>query len=629
MKNRYVLLADLPLIVIAAFGAFAARFDWTFYAQRPEFPLYVLAALVIKPAIFMVLGMYRRYWRYASVQELLVLVIAVTASSVGMAVFVLLAMTLGFLTPYGFSRVVVFNDWLLTLATAGGLRLSIRVVHESNISAHGAKQAGVPRRILIVGAGAAGTMVAREMRRNPQLGMKPAGFLDDDAGKVGKNMAGLRVLGDTKMLPDVVRSNRIDSVVIAMPTARGPAVRAILDMCNQVGVKSQTVPGVFELLDGQVSVNRLRNVDIEDLLRRSPVDGGGSKAAEFVAAQVVAITGAGGSIGSELARQIAHASPSHLVLLGHGENSIFEAEARLRAAFPHVNLSTVITDIRDDGRLAMVFDRIRPAIVFHAAAHKHVPLMEENPEEAVTNNILGTWNVVKQALRIGTERFVLISTDKAASPTSIMGATKRVAEAIVRQAAQKSGRAFVVVRFGNVLGSRGSVVNTFKKQIEQGGPLTVTHPDMTRFFMTIPEAVHLVLQASGDGKGGELFVLKMGEPLKIVDLAQDLIKLSGLDEDEISIVFTGVRPGEKLEEVLFDPGMQTVSTSHPEVLQVIGPDACVAPDLDAIVGQLEEAARQGDRMAIDSLLRQTIPGFISHGRLRDVTVAETGQSCAF
>jgi FlaA1/EpsC-like NDP-sugar epimerase len=620
MKNRYVLLADLPLIAAASFGAYAVRFDWRFYEQRPEFALYLLVALVIKPAIFLLLGMYQRYWRYASVQELVVVVIAVTASSMGMAIAVMLVTVLG-VFPHGFSRTVVFTDWLLTLVLTGGLRLAIRVVHESSIPARRARQAGSPLRILIVGAGAAGTMVAREMRRNPQLGMEPAGFLDDDGGKIGKRMAGLRVLGDTRMLPDLVRSERIDSVVIAMPTARGSAVRAILDMCNEAGVRSQTVPGMFELLDGQVSVNRLRNVEIADLLRRSPVDGG-SHTADFVAGRVVLITGAGGSIGSELARQIAGASPSHLVLLGHGENSIFEAEARLRAAFPHVHLSTVIADIREDGRLARVFDRIRPDVVFHAAAHKHVPLMEENPEEAITNNVIGTRNVVNQVLRAGTERLVFISTDKAVLPTSVMGASKRIAEAIVRQAARRSGRAFVTVRFGNVLGSRGSVVSTFKTQIEQGGPVTVTHREMTRFFMTIPEAVHLVLQASGKGSGGELFVLDMGEPVKIVQLAQDLIRLSGLGEDEVPIVFTGVRPGEKMHELLFDPDMQTRPTSHPAVLEVIGPDTCVGADLDGVVCQLEEAAMRGDRAAIDSLLWQTIPGFVPDGRLRGAHAAD-------
>lgn len=598
MKNRYVLLADLPLIGLAAWGAFTARFDWRFFDSRPEFVPYLLAAIIIKPIVFWALGMYRRYWRYTSTQDLAVVFTAVSASSLAMAILV----AVGLRTVIDeFSRVVVINDWVLTLATAGGLRVAIRIIGDSFNRSPAGK--GVARRVLIIGAGAAGNIVAREMRRNPQLGMEPAGFLDDDPQKIGKHVAGLRVFGATTTLPDVIEAHRVGSVVIAMPTAPGRVLRTIVEMCRDAGVKSQTIPGVFELLDGHVSIGRLRNVEIADLLRRSPVRGD-SRAGEFAAGRVVLITGAGGSIGSELSRQIAGVSPSRLVLLGHGENSIFDIESMIRMTFPDVATSSIVADIRDDTRLEQVFSQVKPHIVFHAAAHKHVPLMEENPEEAITNNVIGTRNVVAQALRVGTERFVLISTDKAVAPSSVMGASKRVAEAIVRRAAEASGRAFVVVRFGNVLGSRGSVVNTFKRQIEQGGPLTVTHPDMTRFFMTIPEAVHLVLQASGTGTGGELFVLDMGEPVKVVDLAKDLIKLSGLDEDEIPIVFTGVRRGEKLEEELFERGMNSRPTGHAGVLDVVGSDPLIGPDLDDLIRQLDEAAQLSDPIAIRSLFER-------------------------
>jgi FlaA1/EpsC-like NDP-sugar epimerase len=619
MRNRFVLLADLPLIGIAAFGAFAARFDWRFFEFRPEFALYVVAALAIKPATFLALGMYRRYWQYASIQEVLAVVIGVTASSIAMAIFVVIASLAGWI-PSGFSRVVFFTDWLLTLMTAGGLRLAIRIAYETHFRTR-SDRADATRRALIVGAGAAGTMVTRELRRNPQLGLDPIGFLDDDPVKVGKKIAGIRVLGAVRSLEAIVRAHRVNTVIIAMPTARGSAVRAIVDACRQVGVQSQTVPGIFELLDGQVSINRLRNVEIADLLRRDPVDPD-ENAASFVAGRVVLITGGGGSIGAELARQIANARPAQLILLGHGENSVFEAEATLRNAFPQLRMSSVIADIRDEWRLATVFDRLRPSIVFHAAAHKHVPLMEENPEEAVTNNIVGTRHLVRQALRTQVERFVLISTDKAVTPTSIMGATKRVAEAIVRQAAAESGRAYVVVRFGNVLGSRGSVVNTFKDQIARGGPVTVTHPGMSRYFMTIPEAVHLVLQASHRGKSGELYVLDMGEPVRIVQLAQDLIKLSGLTEDDIPIVFTNARPGEKLEETVYERNARTVPTSHRQVLQVVGDDVCVGSQLDRLVDALGEAARQSDAAAIDDLLARTVPGFSRPSRLRQWAIPE-------
>lgn len=608
MKNRYVLLLDLLLIPLAAFAAFVGRFDIQFLDYRPEFFTYVGVALVIKPLVFVVMGMYRRYWRYTSIQDLAVVVMSVTVSSIAMALLVVLARER---LPVGFSRVVLLNDWLATLAVTGGLRVAVRVFYDS-AKPKGARL-GFTRRVIVVGAGSAGTMVVRELRRNPQLGMEPAAFLDDDRQKIGKFIAGLPVFGGTSALAEVVRSQHIDHTLIAMPTAPGSAVRAIVQSCRDAGVSSQTIPGVFELLDGNVSISRLRTVEIADLLRRAPVRGPAS-GADVVSGRVVLITGGGGSIGSELARQVANASPSHLVLLGHGENSLFEGEARLRKAFPSVRLSSVLADTRDESRLATVFDRIKPDVVFHAAAHKHVPLMEENPEEAVTNNVIGTRNVIRQAIRAGTGRLVMISTDKAVSPSSLMGATKRMAEALVRQAAAQGAHAFMVVRFGNVLGSRGSVVNTFKAQIEQGGPIRVTHPEMTRYFMTIPEAVHLVLQASGEGRGGELFVLDMGEPVRIVDLARDLVVLSGLNADEVPIEFTGVRPGEKLHERLFDEGMQTKATSHPDVLQVLGPDPCVRPDLDTVVEQLGNAAKRGDRDMIFRLLGEAIPGFMPTGR---------------
>lgn len=608
MKNRYILLLDLPLIALAAFAAFTARFDFAFYAHREEFVPYLVFALATKPWVFGAFGMYRRYWQYTTIPDVGMVFAAVTTSSVLTGAFVVFGLGQFFVE---FSRVVVLTDLLMTFAAVAGLRVGLRVIHESTAKRAVSSDGVVAKRILIVGAGAAGTLVAREMRRNPQLAMEPVGFLDDDTGKIGKQMAGLTVLGPIHMLPGLVKSAHVDTVVIAMPTADGHTVREVVALCREANVPSQTIPGMFELLDGQVSVSRLRQISIEDLLRRNPVTGHG-RGSEFLQGRVVLITGAGGSIGSELARQIAGAAPSCLALVGHGENSIFEAAASLRAAFPGVHLETMIADIRDQPRLTQVFDRIRPAVVFHAAAHKHVPLMEENPEEAITNNVIGTRNVVAAALQAGTERLVLISTDKAVSPSSIMGASKRVAELIVHEAARRSGRAFVAVRFGNVLGSRGSVVNTFKAQIERGGPVTVTHPEMTRFFMTIPEAVHLVLQASGAGKGGELFVLDMGEPVRIVDLAEDLIRLSGFTTNEIPIRFSGIRPGEKMHEALFEDGLSTRPTIHPEVLEVVGGAADVHLDLDAQIAALERAAESGDWPGIRTALASLIPDFSGH-----------------
>lgn len=608
MKNRYVLLADLFLIALSAFAAFTARFDLAFWQHRPEFVPYLLAAVALKPPTFMMFGLYRRYWQYTTLADVAVILGAVAASSVAMAVFVMLALGSLF---FEFSRVVIVNDMFMTLLATAGIRVMIRALHES-VPRKALAKGIVNQRVLIAGAGAAGTMVARELARNPQLGMHPVGFLDDDPIKQSKRMGGLPVLGGLNRLREIVDSHRVDEVIIAMPTAPGPKLRELVTLCREAGVKSQTVPGVFELLTGKVGVNRLRNVEISDLLRRSPANKG--IALELVRGRVVLVTGAGGSIGAELVRQIANASPSLLVLLGHGENSIFESEQMLRGDFPQLRIEAVIADIRDRERIRQVFNRVRPAVVFHAAAHKHVPLMEENLEEAITNNVIGTRHIVDASIESGVERLVLISTDKAVAPISGMGASKRIAELIVAQAAQRSGRAFVAVRFGNVLGSRGSVVNTFKKQIERGGPVTVTHPEMTRFFMTIPEAVHLVLQASGLGKGGELFVLDMGQPVRIVDLAEDLIKLSGLTTDEVPVVFSGIRTGEKMHEALFEEGMRGEPTAHPEVLQVKGDTAAPLERLDAVLDALDRAARAGDAAAIYASMRELIPGFAPAAR---------------
>lgn len=606
MRNRYILLADLCLIPIVAFAAYALRFDWRFYTVRSEFLSYVVAAVVIKPLMFQWFGMYRRYWRYASIQDLIAVLLASSAAFVAMGVFVTGRLIYNSLPE--FSRAVLLLDGLLTFLAASGARLSVRVIAESREKAREWRQGAAEKRVLVVGAGHGGTMVVREMGRNPHLHMAPVGFLDDEREKLGKRIYGVPVLGTTESLLAVVRERRIDEVIIAMPTAPGNRLRSIAEQCRQLGVASRTMPGVFELLDGNVSVSRLRQIDIADLLRRSQVTPG-VNASTYVAGRTVLVTGAGGSIGSELCRQVAHARPTSLVLLGHGENSIFDAQVELRERYPSLNVIAVIADIRDQRRIRQLFDRLRPMIVFHAAAHKHVPLMEENPEEAITTNIIGTHNVLEAAMEFGTERFVLISSDKAVSPSSIMGASKRVAEMLVRDAARRTARGYVVVRFGNVLGSRGSVVPQFKRQIERGGPVTVTHPGMKRFFMTIPEAVHLVLEAGGMGRGGELFVLKMGEPVRIADLAEDLIKLSGLTLDEIPIVYTGIRSGEKLEEALWEKGAATEFTPHPDVLRVIEAAETVGSRIPELLKTLAAAAEQGDALLIKAMLVHQISTF--------------------
>ena len=608
MRNRYLLLIDLPLIALCVFLAFALRFDFVFVRTptlRDLFLASAAAALVMKPPIFLAFGMYSRYWRYATIGDLLIVVLGVSAAALALAVAFVGTLLLGIVE--GLPRSIVLIDWLLTLVIVGGLRLSVRVVSEARQrTVTGSGAIDIPRRVLIAGAGEAGTMVVREIRRNPQLRMEAVGFVDDDPAKRGKRITGLPVLGGTESLRQTVAERDVEEVIIAMPTAPGSAVRRIAESCREAGVASRTMPGVFELLDGVVSVSRLRQIDITDLLRRSPV-AVHLTSTEYLADRRVLVTGAGGSIGAELCRQVARARPRELLLLGHGENSIFDAEMELRRAFPALSLRSVICDIRDEARLDAVFREHTPAVVFHAAAHKHVPLMEDNPAEALTNNVLGTSALVRAALAHGTERLVLISTDKAVAPTSIMGASKRLAEAIVADAARRSGRAFVSVRFGNVLGSRGSVVPHFKKQIEAGGPVTITHPDMRRFFMTIPEAVHLVVQAGGMGRGGELFVLNMGAPVRILDLAQDVIRLSGFSLEEIPIVYTGPRPGEKLTEALWESDADVRKTAHPDVLEVQEHGTPI--DVEQLRADMLRAATERDRHEIEAVLARWVDTF--------------------
>jgi len=451
----------------------------------------------------------------------------------------------------------------LTLIVVGGTRFSERAMEHRRMHLG---RGGNRLPVLIVGAGDAGAMIAREMLTSTHVNLEPVGFVDDDRGKQGVIIHGIPVLGMRKHIPDLVAAYNIQEVVIAMPTAPGTVIREIVALCEAAQVPSRTMPGIYDLLSGHVSINQLRNVEIEDLLRRDPVQIDSENVARMLSGMRVLVTGAGGSIGSELCRQIARCGPARLTLLGHGENSLFTIENELRPKWPDLALDVVVADIRDHPRLQAVFERVRPQVIFHAAAHKHVPLMETNSEDAVTNNVGGTRILVQLAERYRTERFVLISSDKAVNPVNVMGATKRVAELLVQAAGCRTGRPFVSVRFGNVLDSRGSVVPLFRQQIAQGGPVTVTHPDMQRYFMTIPEAVQLVLQAAALGQGGEVFVLDMGQPVKVVDLARDLIHLSGLELGrDINIVFTGLRPGEKLFEELFVDAEEYSRTKHEKI----------------------------------------------------------------
>ena len=607
LGNRVVFLADLVVIVIAALGSFALRTDLgpLFMFYLPQALVLMAVALVIKPLIYSAFGLYRRLWVYASIQELKLVIVAVSSASVLISLLIVLLRAIQIL-PY-FPRSTLPIDWLLSLVLVGGLRFSLRVLFESqSISTENRSAA---RRVLIVGAGDAGALVVREMQKNTQLRLTPVCFLDDDPKKQKQQIHGVPVVGLLVDLGRELTLRRIQEVIIAIPSAPGRVIRQVADVCRQRGLPFRTMPGIYELIGGKVNVSRLREVDITDLLRREPTRIDDQLIGTSLGNRRVLVTGAGGSIGRELCRQIARWQPDSLVILGHGENSIFETLLEIEENFPSLPIHPVIADIRDPDRMNVVFENFRPQVVFHTAAHKHVPLMEVNVDEAITNNVLGTRNLVDVSLNYGVERLVMISTDKAIRPSSVYGATKRLAEMQVLDAAHRSGLPYSVVRFGNVLGSRGSVIPRFKRQILNGGPVTITHPDMKRYFMTIPEAVHLVLQAFSMGQGGEVFVLNMGEQVRILDLAEDLIRLSGLEPGkDIEIVYTGIRPGEKMSEELWDRWATYQPTPHPDIVLLGGEDLLSEHALHRIVEELVHLAREGDTTSIVRILDDCIPG---------------------
>jgi FlaA1/EpsC-like NDP-sugar epimerase len=565
LRNRYLFLSDLLLLAAAPLLAYTIRFEGTTWSAADTHTASVYAALsvVVKLAIFLPFGLYSRLWRHASIPDLAKITEATAMATAACAALGLFALPASGLTVLRVPISVVMLDAFLTVAVVAAPRLLIRALETFQ---HLARN-GNGRRALIVGAGAAGEMILRELQTNPQLNLTPVGFVDDDPRKQNHRLNDVPVLGPLSEIDAVVARHGVEEIVIAMPTAPGRVVRRVVRAALDAHIPTRTVPALFEILSGRVSLSHLRKVEIHDLLRREPVRTDFELVRSIIAGRSVLVTGAGGSIGSELARQLARLTPSQLTLVGNGENEIFDIRNELEAAYPSLQISSVIADVRDLPRMRGVFRRLRSHAVFHAAAHKHVPLMEENVADAVTNNVLGTANLVRCAGESDTQHFVLISTDKAVRPTSVMGATKRVAEMVVQEAAAQNGRNFVSVRFGNVLGSRCSVVPIFLGQIRAGGPITITHPEMRRYFMTIPEAVQLVLQASALGRGGEVYVLDMGEPIRIVDLASDLVRLSGLEVGrDIEIRYTGMRPGERLFEEPFFRHEEVLPTGHPKVL---------------------------------------------------------------
>jgi FlaA1/EpsC-like NDP-sugar epimerase len=564
VRNRYLLISDVAWFAASILLAYVVRFEglqWEPGHARTAV-IYAALSIPIKVVILTSVGLYRRLWRYAGVVDLERILVASALSGLVCLLIGAIALPGLGITAGRVPLSVILLDALLSAAAIALPRLALRIFGRRG------RPRSDARRTLVVGAGATGEMIVKELLNHPQLGLCPVGIVDDDRSKQGHRLCGVPVLGSLEKIGDLLVRHEVEELVIAMPRASGKVVREVVQAALDCGIKARTVPSFQDIISGKVPVAALRQVEIQDLLRREPIQTDLEQVRSLATGEAVLVTGAGGSIGGELCRQLARLDPARVLLLGHGENSIFDVLHELTSRFPRVEFIPVIADVRDRDRMRHVFFEHRPYAVFHAAAHKHVPLMEANIAEAVTNNVLGTRNVAELSAEVGVEHLVLISTDKAVRPTSIMGATKRVAEQIVQEVAERGNRNFVAVRFGNVLGSRGSVVPTFLRQIQHGGPVTITHPEMRRYFMTIPEAVQLVLQAGALGQGGEVFVLDMGEPVKIVDLATDLIRLSGLEVGaDIEIRFTGTRPGEKLYEELFFSSENAFPTGHPKVLR--------------------------------------------------------------
>lgn len=614
MRNRHLFLLDASSLVLAPIIAFAVRFEdfeWLGQHLRMVVP-YVMLAGGVRLFVFYNLGMYRRLWRHASIGELKQILIAGAVAAFFSALIGIWILPGSQVIPSRVPFSVVFIDAFLTTAAIALPRLLARTIRQKS---RRRRREGPVRTALIVGAGDTAKLVAKELIASPHLGFEPIGFVDDDPTKQNHMLLELPIMGTLNTIKTIVELHGVSELIIAMPSAKGDVVRKVVRAGLDCGIPTLTVPSLPELISAKTNGTSLREVEIQDLLRRDPIETDLAAVAELATGETVLITGAGGSIGSELCRQIARLAPARLVLLGHGENSIFDILHELAADFPDICLMPVIADVRDRKRVAATFSLHKPHAVFHAAAHKHVPLMEENVIEAITNNVFGTLNVVDAALSAGCEHFVFISTDKAVRPTSVMGATKRIAELIVQRAAVRQKRNFVSVRFGNVLGSRGSVVPTFLRQIRAGGPVTVTHPEMQRYFMTIPEAVQLVLQAGALGAGGEVFLLDMGDPIRIVDIASDLIRLSGLSVGtDIEIKFTGMRPGEKLYEEMFFSAENVLTTDHPKVLRAR--NGILPEGIMRRIEKLVEAAEQEHPdEELRQLLRNLVPDFHPHRAL--------------
>jgi len=623
-RNFYLMpFLDACLVVASYLLAYLLRFEgkiplreWE--AMKSAIP-YILP---FKLLIFMFFGLYRGMWRYTSLVDLFNVLKATMASSV------LIILVILFVYRFeGFPRSVFIIDGVLTFIFVAGLRVGIRLLLAEKggfrfflqfyplSQRNGARP---KKRLLIIGAGDAGEKIVREIRGNLRLDYEVVGFLDDDPNKEGLRIHGVEVLGPLPKIHELSYDAAMDEVLIAIPSASAKEMRRILQACEATGLKCRTTPGIGELIDGKVSFKTIREVSFEDLLGRDPVNLDTERICHYLIDRIVLVSGAGGSIGSELCRQIVPFNPKNLILLDKTENNLFHIEMEFRHRFPKVSITPVLGDVHNRGFLDRLFATIKPQVVFHAAAFKHVPIVELNPWEGVFNNIVGSKNIVEASYQSGVERFVMISTDKAVRPVSVMGATKRIAEMITscyasRPNTSSNGGKFVSVRFGNVIGSEGSVVYLFKKQIERYGPVTVTHPEITRYFMTIPEACKLILQAGAMGEGGEVFILDMGTPIKIIDMARDLIRRSGFKPDaDIEIKLIGLRPGEKLYEELVTEGEEIAPSAHKKIFVLKGENNYNLSWLNEKIDELVKLALDQDASGIKSKLKEIVPEYEPH-----------------
>ena len=605
-KNRIALLVilDLILITLSGFLALYIRFDFRFSRMDMTYVRYELrylpVSLVLTIVLFVLFKLYRSVWRFASTTELLNVI---GACSVSLVLQIVIMACLKMRMPVSY----YLMKYVILITGIGSLRFAYRILRMLQEKRTGLR-GDARKNTMVVGAGEAGAMIIKEFQNSRYLDQKVCCVIDDNTAKHGKYLRGVKIVGGREEIPFYAHELKVEEIVVALPSVPQAEIREILQICQETGCEMKVLPGLYQMINGEVSVSKLRRVEIEDLLGREPIRLQVDSVMGYVSGKTILVTGGGGSIGSELCRQIAAHEPKKLILVDIYENNAYDIQQELKQKFPNLDLVVLIASVRNTHRMESVFAAYRPDIVYHAAAHKHVPLMEDSPNEAVKNNVFGTYKTAQAADKHGVHRFVLISTDKAVNPTNIMGASKRICEMIIQMMNQRSKTDFVAVRFGNVLGSNGSVIPLFKKQIEQGGPVTVTHPEIIRYFMTIPEAVSLVLQAGALAKGGEIFVLDMGEPVKILDLAKNLIRLSGYKPfEDIQIEFTGLRPGEKLYEELLmsEEGLQETENK----LIPIGKP--IEFDEGKFLSDLEELRRiaEEDSLDIRRKVREIVPTY--------------------